>query len=238
MGVYLEIAPEPYENYQAFISRCMPALRALNVYAHEDSDEVYRDMADGIWREYIMCNAVEVTVTMKRPVDRDSIYNDYWYNEWYTTEVHSAVLPTITYSTVEKARVDSGDEFKIAKSIKEKQMVFGWANVAKDKDGNFPIDWDGDVTLPEQLENAAYSFVLKHRTTGEMHEGEAKGDLVESVMFTKEKMDAMGIPHGIVPEGWWVGFHIPDSDVFAKVKSGEYGMWSVQGKGKRVPTGQ
>ncbi|MNP76704.1 hypothetical protein D3C76_1739960 [compost metagenome] len=71
-----------------------------------------------------------------------------------------------------------------------------------------------------------------------MHEGEAKGDLVESVMFTKEKMDAMGIPHGIVPEGWWVGFHIPDKEVFAKVKSGEYGMWSVQGTGRRVPTGQ
>lgn len=131
-----------------------------------------------------------------------------------------------------------GNMFRISKSVEDKQLVFGWANIAVDIDGTYPLDWDGDVTPPEELEKAAYTFVLKYRATGENHQGGVKGNLVESIMFTKEKQQAMGIPEGIVPEGWWVGFHIPDKEVFAKIKSGEYEMFSVQGSAHRAPTGQ
>jgi hypothetical protein len=51
---------------------------------------------------------------------------------------------------------------------------------------------------------------------------------------TKEKMQAMGIPDGTIPEGMWVGFYIPDDEVYAKVKSGEYRMFSIEGYGRRV----
>ncbi|MMZ45270.1 hypothetical protein D3C76_169760 [compost metagenome] len=230
----MNIKPNEGESYESFVARCVPAILQLGVIA----DETYaKDMVETAWREYIMECAVEATVIMKRDHKDDSIYNDPWCSPWYIAEIVSAQMPTITYSSVEKATAASGEEFTIAKSVKEKQLVFGWANIAKDKNGNFPLDWDGDVTSPDQLENAAYSFVLKHRKTGERHQGDAVGNMVESVMFTKEKMDAMGIPPGIVPEGWWVGFHIPDAEVFAKVKSGEYEMLSVQGKAKRTPTG-
>lgn len=43
----------------------------------------------------------------------------------------------------------------------------------------------------------------------------------------------MGIPEGIVPEGWWVGFQITDRDTWQKVKSGVYQMFSVDGRGQR-----
>ena len=125
-------------------------------------------------------------------------------------------------------------EVDISKMNDEQHLVFGWANVSINADGSVPLDWQGDITSPEVLEKAAYQYVLKYRTTGEMHQGEAVGYLVESCMFTKQKMQAMGIPEGILPEGWWVGFYIPDDDVVEKIKSGEYKMFSIQGKAKRL----
>lgn len=126
------------------------------------------------------------------------------------------------------------DEVIITKINDDSHLVFGWANISIQEDGSVPLDWQGDITAPKILEKAAYNFVLKYRATGEMHQGGIKGYLVESVMFTKEKMEAMGIPEGIVPQGWWVGFYIPDDEVCTKIKSGEYKMFSIQGKAKRL----
>lgn len=130
--------------------------------------------------------------------------------------------------------IDDEGDVDVVKMKNDEQLVFGWANVSLKADGDVPLDWQGDVTAPKVLEKAAYEFVLKYRTTGEMHQGDVKGYLVESVMFTKEKMASMGIPEGVLPEAWWVGFYIPDEEVFAKVKSGEYKMFSIQGKAKRL----
>lgn len=160
------------------------------------------------------------------------------------TKVCESVCTSCCYKTcqynkeieiVTKQLEEQQDEtpFKIEKAVSDRQLVFGWANVCKTKDGEVPLDWSGDVMSAEILEPAAYAHVLKYRATGERHRGEAKGILVESVMFTKEKMQAMGIPEGIVPEGWWVGYYIPDANVFAKIKSGEYKMFSIQGGGIR-----
>lgn len=124
----------------------------------------------------------------------------------------------------------------IAKSCDHGQLVFGWASVAKDKDGKHPLDWQGDLIEPEDLERAVYKFNTDFRESNEMHRpGTVNGHLVESVMFTKEKMAAMGIPEGTVPEGWWVGFHIEDPVAYQKVKSGIYKMFSIEGHAKRVP---
>jgi hypothetical protein len=72
-----------------------------------------------------------------------------------------------------------------------------------------------------------------YREGGEMHERGGVATLVESVMFTKEKMALMGIPEGTVPEGWWIGFKVYDDDVWEKVKSGEYPMFSIEGEAIR-----
>lgn len=125
-------------------------------------------------------------------------------------------------------------EVDVFKSDSEEHLVFGWANVSVNENGDIPMDWQGDITSPEVLEKAAYNFVLKHRTTGEMHQGESVGHMVESVMFTKQKMESMGIPENIVPEGWWIGFYVPDETIVAKIKTGEYKMFSIQGKAKKV----
>lgn len=58
--------------------------------------------------------------------------------------------------------------------------------------------------------------------------------LVESVVFTEEKMQAMGIPAGTLPIGWWIGFKVTDEDVWEKVKDGTYPMFSIEGEAERI----
>ena len=68
-----------------------------------------------------------------------------------------------------------------------------------------------------------------------MHKANStNGKLVESVVFTKEKMKAMGIPEGVVPEGWWVAFYIENREVYHKVKSGVYKMFSIEGSAQQL----
>jgi hypothetical protein len=43
----------------------------------------------------------------------------------------------------------------------------------------------------------------------------------------------MGLPEDSLPQGWWVGFYIEDPEVYEKVRSGVYKMFSVQGKAVR-----
>lgn len=127
------------------------------------------------------------------------------------------------------------EKFDIIKSDSDKQLVFGWANIAIRKDGEQIVDYQGDMFDPEDLEEAAYKYVLNFRDAGEEHFAgyRKKGKLVESVVFTKEKMAAMGIPEGIVPEGWWVGFKVHDKDAWEKIKNGTYRMFSIEGAGIR-----
>lgn len=128
-------------------------------------------------------------------------------------------------------------DFHIQKTNTDKRLVFGWANVAIRKDGQQIVDWQGDMFDPEDLEEAAYDYVLNFRDAGEEHISHLrkKAKMVESVVFTKEKMSAMGIPEGLVPEGWWIGFKVHDDEAWDKIKKGQYRMFSIEGNGTRVP---
>lgn len=119
--------------------------------------------------------------------------------------------------------------FKIQKSDDEKMLAFGWANVAVTAGGKQVEDYDKDMIDTEELEQAAYSFVELYREGGEQHERGGVAVLVESMVFTKEKIGALGITEGTLPEGWWIGFKVTDPDVWDKVKSGEYPMFSIEG---------
>lgn len=122
---------------------------------------------------------------------------------------------------------------KIQKADDAQRLVFGWASVAADRDGFAVIDSDDDVIRIEELERSAYEFVEFYRNGGEMHERTGVARLVESVVFTPEKFAAMGISAGTLPLGWWVGFRVTDDDVWQKVKSGQYSMFSIGGRAVR-----
>lgn len=125
-------------------------------------------------------------------------------------------------------------KFKIMKSDNEKMLAFGWASVSMRVDGKVIEDWQKDIVEPKELERAAYNYVLFYREGGEMHERGGAAVLIESVVFTEEKMQAMGIPTGTLPVGWWIGFKVTDKDVWEKVKNGTYLMFSIEGEAERV----
>lgn len=125
-------------------------------------------------------------------------------------------------------------EFAVTKMDTEQRLVFGWAMISKTKDGQLVTDLQGDQIEPDELEKAAYDFVLNKRVAGEMHEGETQGQLVESIVFTPEKMAKMGIPEGVLPCAHWVGFKLAQP-LFDKVKTGTRMMFSIQGDAERVP---
>lgn len=126
--------------------------------------------------------------------------------------------------------------FSVYKKDDDKRLVFGWANVAIRVDGEQIQDLQNDIIDIENLEEAAYDYVLKYRDCGEEHISDLryKGRLVESCIFTKEKMQAMGLPEDALPQGWWIGFYIDDDDAWEKIKSGDYRMFSIEGTGTRV----
>lgn len=118
---------------------------------------------------------------------------------------------------------------KVLKVDAERQYIFGWASVAITKDGHQVEDLQHDLIDPDDLEEAAYQFALNYRGTGVMHQGDAVGQMIESFMVTPEKLEAMGLPADALPQGHWVGFHVPDAEVFGKIKDGTYGGFSIQG---------
>lgn len=131
-------------------------------------------------------------------------------------------------------RVDpiaKGEAFNVRKVDEEKRLVFGWFSVCE-KGGEPVFDREGDMIPPDELEKAAYDFVLNARVAGEVHMRKGVGDLVESIMFTVEKQEALGIDLGMV--GWWGGFKVTDDTVWKSIKDGDYPMFSIGGSGTRI----
>lgn len=131
-------------------------------------------------------------------------------------------------------------EFSVYKTDDEHRLVFGWASVSITVEGEQLEDRQQDMIDPEDLEEAAYEYVLNFRDAGEEHVPtmRKKGRLVESCVFTKEKQKAMGIPEGILPVGWWIGFKIEDDGAWQRVKDGTYQMFSIEGRASREPVEQ
>ncbi len=121
---------------------------------------------------------------------------------------------------------------EIKKIDEDERLVFGWFSVVE-KEGELIEDSQGDYIEPEQLEKAAYNYVLDARIAGDSHIKKGVGRLVESIVFTKEKQEALGVDIGCI--GWWGGFHIDDDEVWNKIRKGEYPMFSIGGTGQRVP---
>lgn len=129
----------------------------------------------------------------------------------------------------------ANSDVRIGKIDEQRNLVFGWANVAITKDGEQISDRQGHQIDVEELENAAYVFNLAFRKSGADHQGDAIGQLIESLVVTPEKLTAMGLAKNALPQGWWIGFYIEDDAVFEKVKTGDYEMFSIQGRALLEP---
>lgn len=130
---------------------------------------------------------------------------------------------------------DERQYVEFAKVDEDQRNVFGWGYVAIDKDGTQLIDVQDDfIDDPAELEIPAYEFVKSSRRGFTMHFRKDAGVLIESIVFTKEKQSAMGIPPGILPElAWWVGFHVTDDESWDMVKNNTLRGFSMGGSGVR-----
>lgn len=127
--------------------------------------------------------------------------------------------------------------FAITKADEMRGLVYGWANQVVDGAGVPVVDSQGDVITPDDLDEAVVEFMLDYRKSGEMHSGLAVGHVVESLVWSPEKAEAMGLPAEVaknLPVGWWIGVKVPPA-VMAKVKDGTYQMFSIQGEAVREP---
>lgn len=156
----------------------------------------------------------------------------------------------VTAGAVSRRRQSSSQDYLIGKSddteliargefskfVDEKRQAFGWASIVT-KDGSPVVDRQGDYIDINDLEDAAYRYVHKSRVGGDMHRrnGEAPhhvSDMIESVVFTPEKIEKMGLPSDF-PQGWWVGYQIHDEDTWQEVRKGGRTGFSIHGRGIR-----
>ncbi len=135
-------------------------------------------------------------------------------------------------AVVKEAGIEAHGE--VSKVDEDKRLVFGWAYVTHDKDGQINVDKSGEfVDDYEELEKGAYDFVIKSRAGDADHTNIKGSEMVESMVFTPEKIEKMGLAPGTLPSGWWVGFKIEDEEVWRSVKNGKRLAFSIHGRGTR-----
>jgi hypothetical protein len=129
-------------------------------------------------------------------------------------------------------------EGSIEKMDTDKRQVFGYCTVTH-VNGEPVVDRQGDYVPLDEIEKAAYTYVVNSRKGGDMHarDGELPlqtSDMVESFVVTPEKLRTMGLDENAIPHGWWVGFKVNDDKQWDLVKKGERTAFSIHGSGKRV----
>jgi hypothetical protein len=127
---------------------------------------------------------------------------------------------------------------EISKMDTDKRQVFGFCTVTH-VNGEPVIDLQGDYVPLEEIEKAAYTYVIDSRKGGDMHQRNGDqplhtSDLVESFVVTPEKLETMGLDRNAMPHGWWVGFKVNDDKQWEMVKSGERAGFSIHGSGRRI----
>lgn len=131
----------------------------------------------------------------------------------------------------EEENVEWSIPLDVIKAAPDQQLIFGWASVVE-KNGVLVVDKQQDVIIPDDLETAAYDFVLYSRTGGDMHTQKGVSRLVESMVFTKQKQQILGIDLGLV--GWWTGWKVDQPELWKLHKEGKRPEFSIGGRGTRV----
>jgi hypothetical protein len=138
----------------------------------------------------------------------------------------------------EDTQLDIDVRGEIRKLDEDRQQCFGWCSVVK-IDGKDVVDKQGDIIDIDEVERAAYEYMMSSRAGGDMHRRADDGsvhkvaEVIESFVVTPEKRDVMGMPDN-TPLGWWIGMHVTDADTWSQVKKGERSGFSIHGVGKRT----
>ena len=107
----------------------------------------------------------------------------------------------------------------------EEQVVYGVVL------SPFP-DAHGDVVPPEEIRKAAHRFLAFGREIGLHHEGQPiEAHVVESFIAPHELRYENGAT--VFPGEWVLAVHLPDRELWERVKQGEFMGFSIQGWGLR-----
>jgi len=117
-------------------------------------------------------------------------------------------------------------DLTIKKVDQEQQLVFGEVYAP-----GYP-DSQGDVMTPDDVREAAYGFMR----AGNLMKVDLEHDNVETGSCIVESFIARDDDPLFIPGSWVVGVHIPDPELWSLVKSGEINGFSMEVKGKRLPT--
>lgn len=125
----------------------------------------------------------------------------------------------------------------IAKFDDQKGVVTGWAALSS-VDGEPVIDFHNELLLVSELEKAAHNLMIDGGAgkAGEMHAARV-GDIVESLVVTKEKAAALGLGD-VKTEGWAVSMKLRDPGAIERVKRGERSELSIHGTTQKIPVGE
>lgn len=176
---------------------------------------------------------VKITASEDEPAARIQIYRDGEPTDTFVGHKLDTLIKNCGDKNVFEITKKQGFTFncEISKLDEEKRLVYGWASIVEEN--GVPIkDFQGDIITPAELAKAAHEYMITSRTAKVMHKGARMGELVESVVFTKELQNSLSIDLG--KQGWFVGFKIYDDETWLKVKKGELRMFSIGGRGKRA----
>lgn len=114
---------------------------------------------------------------------------------------------------------------EIFKAIEEKRLVTGVVM----EPGEF--DAHGDITMADEIENAAYVYMLNSQVVGDQHSQPAPAKIVESYIAPQD----LTIGDQAVKEGSWVmTVKVEDDEMWEAVKSGDYTGFSIGGFAQKV----
>ena len=123
----------------------------------------------------------------------------------------------------------------IVKSIPADNQIFGWASVSF-ADAVQVEDMEGDMIDLVDLEKAAYNSLVTLASgdaVNDTHDSPPFGRMIESMVFSPEKIEALGLPSDF-QQGWWVGLELPP-DRYQSVISGDRLMFSIEGHAIKEP---
>lgn len=126
----------------------------------------------------------------------------------------------------EVPRESSSPKIEILKIANvEQQLVTGIVLQPETKDAH------GDVISAEEIENSAHDFMIKSRVIGEQHKSLAQSNVVESYIAPIEM--TIGDNQVIKKGTWLMTTKVHDTDLWARIKTGEITGFSPGGHGKK-----
>ncbi len=129
--------------------------------------------------------------------------------------------------------LEKGWRCEVVKVDEEKRVALSVALKASGGENGDRPDKEGDMVSAEEVEKAAYDFMLNSRFM-DLHHREKLSKLRVAVVESSLAPVAFQAGETAVMKGdWLVGLKFFDETLWEKVKKGEINAFSIKGKGRR-----